>query len=160
MNAQRILAIIVAACWLGTVPGVAHACCHHDHDCAYGHDYQYDCDRHAQGGRYHCPWTPASGETGLKGTEGKIIEIDYLPGSTAASAMVEVRLQSAGQSRLIRLAPVGFLKQNGVLLREGDTISVKGFPVAGMDGDLLIATEVRKGEKVLSLRDTRGRSAW
>ena len=84
----------------------------------------------------------------------------YLPGATPDSGMVEVRLQSAGQSQLVRLAPVGFLKQSGLLLREGDTVTVKGFPVAGMEGDLLIATELHKGEKTLSLRDTRGRPAW
>ncbi len=96
----------------------------------------------------------------MRTAEGKITEVVYLPGATTDSGMVEVRLQSAGQNQLIRLAPVGFLKQSGLLLREGDTVAVKGFPVAGMEGDLLIATELHKGEKTLSLRDTRGRPAW
>jgi hypothetical protein len=69
-------------------------------------------------------------------------------------------LQSGGQSNLVRFAPVGFLKHGGLRLREGDTISIKGFPVAGMDGDLLVATELRKGEKTLSLRDELRRTAW
>jgi hypothetical protein len=96
----------------------------------------------------------------MRTAEGKITEVVYLPGATPDGGMVEVRLQSAGQNQLIRLAPVGFLKQSGLLLREGDTVIVKGFPVAGMEGDLLIATELRKGERTLSLRDTRGRQAW
>ena len=96
----------------------------------------------------------------MRTAEGKITEVVYLPGATPDGGMVEVRLQSAGQSQLIRLAPVGFLKQSGLLLREGDTVIVKGFPVAGMEGDLLVATELHKGEKTLSLRDTRGRQAW
>jgi hypothetical protein len=96
----------------------------------------------------------------MRTAEGKITEVVYLPGATPDGGMVEVRLQSAGQSQLIRLAPVGFLKQSGLLLREGDTVIVKGFRVAGMEGDLLIATELRKGEKTLSLRDPRGRPAW
>ena len=96
----------------------------------------------------------------MRTAEGKITEVVYLPGATPDSSMVEVRLQSAGQSQLVRLAPVGFLKQSGLLLREGDTVTVKGFPVAGMEGDLLVATELHKGEKTLSLRDTRGRPAW
>ena len=96
----------------------------------------------------------------MRTAEGKITEVVYLPGATPASGMVEVRLQSAGQSQLVRLAPVGFLKQSGLLLREGDTVMVKGFPIAGMEGDLLVATELHKGEKTLSLRDTRGRQAW
>ena len=96
----------------------------------------------------------------MRTAEGKITEVVYLPGATPDGGMVEVRLQSAGQNQLIRLAPVGFLKQSGLLLREGDTVIVKGFPVAGMEGDLLVATELHKGEKTLSLRDTRGRQAW
>jgi hypothetical protein len=74
--------------------------------------------------------------------------------------MVEVPLQTAGQFQLIRLAPVGYLKQSGLVLREGDTLTVKGFRVAGMEGDLLVATEIHKGEKTLSLRDSRGRPVW
>jgi hypothetical protein len=96
----------------------------------------------------------------LQKAEGKITEIVYLPGTTPDSGMVEVRIQSAGQSQLIRLAPEGFLKQNALLLREGDTVMVKGFPIAGMDGDLMVATELHKGEKSLSLRDTQGRPVW
>ena len=92
--------------------------------------------------------------------EGKVTEVVYLPGATPDSGMVEVRLQSAGQTKLIRLAPSGFLKQRGLLLSEGDTVTVKGFPVAGMEGDLIVATEVHKGDKGLSLRDMRGRPAW
>jgi len=74
--------------------------------------------------------------------------------------MVEIQLQTAGQSRLIRLAPVGYLRQSGLVLREGDTLSVKGFSVAGMEGDFLVATEVHKGDKALSVRDSRGRPVW
>jgi hypothetical protein len=92
--------------------------------------------------------------------EGKITEVVYLPGATPDSGMVEIRLQSAGQSQLIRLAPVGFLKQSGLLLREGDTVSIKGFPIAGMERDLLVATELHKGDKTLSLCNTLGRPTW
>ena len=61
---------------------------------------------------------------------------------------------------MIRLAPAGFLKQSGLLMREGDNVTLKGFPVAGMEGDLMVATEIHKGDKSLPLRDTRGRPMW
>lgn len=96
----------------------------------------------------------------MRTVEGRITEVVYLPGATPDSGLVEVNMQSAGQTQLIRLAPAGFLRQSGLLLREGDTVIVKGFPVAGMEGDLLVATELHKGDKTLSLRDTRGRPAW
>jgi hypothetical protein len=103
---------------------------------------------------------PSGGTADSQTVDGKITGIVYLPGATADTGMVEVHLQSAGQTQLIRLAPAGFLKHSGLLLREGDTVIVKGFPVAGMEGDLLVATELHKGDKTLSLRDTRGRPAW
>ena len=61
---------------------------------------------------------------------------------------------------LVRLAPVGFLRQSYLLLGEGDTVAVTGFEVSGMDGDLIAATEVRKGNKRVVLRDRRGRPVW
>jgi hypothetical protein len=160
MKTRGVLAIILITCWFGVVPAAAHDCCHHDQHYADGNDCNHDCDHGAQGGRHCGAWTPSGGAPDLRTAEGKITEVVYLPGATPDSGMVEVHLQSAGQSLLVRLAPVGFLKQSGLLLREGDTVTVKGFPVAGMEGDLLVATELHKGEKTLSLRDPRGRPAW
>jgi len=161
MKTCGVLAIVLMICWFGVGPAAAHDCCHHGQHGAGSDDCNHDGDHGgAQGSRHCCDWTPAVGATDLRTAEGKIAEIIYLPGTTPASGTVEVRLQSAGQSQLVRLAPVGFLKQSGMLLREGDTVMVKGFPVAGMEGDLLIATELHKGDKTLGLRDTLGRQAW
>lgn len=88
------------------------------------------------------------------------MEVVYLPGATADAGMVELRLQSGGQTNLIRLAPSGFLTQGGLVLREGDTASVKGFAVVGMEGDVIVASEVHKGDKSLSIRDMRGQPTW
>jgi hypothetical protein len=161
MKGRGVLAVILMTCWFGVVPAAAHDCCHHGQHSADSTDCNHDCDHGgAQGSRHCCDWTPSGAATDLRTADGKITEVVYLPGATTDSGMVEVRLQSAGQSQLIRLAPVGFLKQSGLLLREGDNVTVKGFPIAGMEGDLLVATELHKGEKALSLRDTHGRPAW
>jgi len=164
MKMRGVLATILFVGWFGVAPAAAHDCCHHGNHCADGDDCNGDCygDCYHNGqGSGHCRgWAPSSGAADLQTAEGKITEIVYLPGATPDSSMVEVHMQSAGQSQLVRLAPVGFLKQSGLLLREGDTVMVKGFQVAGMEGDVLVATELHKGEKALSLRDTRGRPAW
>lgn len=161
MKTRGVLAIILLTCWFGIVPAAAHDCCHHGQHYADCNDCNHDCDHvGTQGSRHCCAWTPSSGATDMRTVEGKITEVVYLPGATADSGMVEVRLQSAGQNQLIRLAPVGLLKLSGLLLREGDTVIVKGFTVSGMEGDLLVATELHKGDKTVSLRDTRGRPVW
>jgi hypothetical protein len=65
-----------------------------------------------------------------------------------------------GRAALVRLAPVGLLKQNQLALTEGDTVSVTGFEVSGMEGDLVVATEIRKGDQRVVLRDPRGQPVW
>jgi hypothetical protein len=74
--------------------------------------------------------------------------------------MVELRLSNSGQTTRIQLAPVGFLKRSGVILKEGDAVIVKGIPVSGFQGDLIVSTSLQKGEKSVSLRDMRGRPLW
>jgi hypothetical protein len=92
--------------------------------------------------------------------EGKIAEVIYLPGAAPETALVEVRLQLGERVMVARLAPADFLKRGEVVLKEGDSISVTGYRVAGFEGELLIATEVRKGGKSVTLRDQRGRPRW
>jgi len=157
---MKLLGIIGAMSmlgWWGAIPAAAQGCCHHNHqygDCS-------DCAHHGYSAPQARRGPAPSGETAnLQTVDGKVAEVVYLAGATADSGMVEVRVQAGGQAKLIRLGPSGFLKQGGLLLREGDAVVVKGFPVSGMEGDLVVATEVRKGDVTLSLRDTQGRPAW
>lgn len=144
-------------CSLGALPLAGHDCCHHGHD-----DGCWNCGYHCGPGaaRQSSAAAPLNASANQRALEGKITEVVYLPGTSAENGMVEVRIQSEGQASLVRLAPAGFLTQGGMRLREGDTVSIKGFAVTGMEGDLIVATEIHKGEKSLSLRDGRGRSTW
>jgi hypothetical protein len=157
MKSLGITAVISIFVWFGAMPAAGHDCGHHNNyygDC-------WDCGHHGNSASPSRRSPAPSGETAkLQTVEGKIAEVVYLSGATAESGMVEIRIQAAGQVKLVRLAPAGFLKQGGLHLREGDAVVVKGFPVAGMDGDLIVATEVHKGDLTLPLRDTQGRSAW
>jgi len=156
-----VLGVIISFCWFGAVPAHGQGCCHHNHhyDDADCWDGDHCWHQGAPAGRYFRGPGSSPGAANAQTVEGKIAEVVYLPGATVESGM-EVRLQNGPQTNLVRLAPSGFLKQSGLVLREGDTITVKGFAVAGMEGDLIVATEVHKGEKTLSLRDTHGQPAW
>jgi len=153
-------AVLLLSCMLIS-PAAGHDCHggHHGGDGWYCDDY---CSRGARQpqGRAAPSASPAYATAAPKAVDGKITEIDYLPGATADSAMVEARVLVGGRTTQVQLAPVGLLKQSQLLLREGDTVSVTGFEVSGMDGDLLVATEIRKGDKRVVLRDTRGRPVW
>ena len=152
-----IIGVVTLPGFLAGLPAFAHDCDHHSH-----HSVEcWDCGHPG----YAAPQarrnlTPSAETASLRTVEGKIAEVVYLYGATPDSGMVEIRVQAAGQAKLVRLAPLGFLKQGGMQLREGDTVVAKGFPVSGMEGDLIVATELRKGDLTLSLRDAQGRPAW
>jgi len=131
------------------------------HDCWGGHHCGggWSCAHHGSRSAQQSQGS-ASPATALKAVDGKVSEIIYLPGATADSTMVEARVSTGAQATLVRLAPVGLLKQGQLALREGDTVSVTGFEVSGMEGDLVVATEIRKGDQRVVLRDSRGQPVW
>ena len=153
MKSITVPATIVILCGSGALPAAGHDCYHHDHDSA-------DCDRRHYQANRPSGSNLSSASANLQTLEGRIVEVVYLPGAAADSGMVEIKLQSASQIMLVRLAPSGFLKRSGMLLQEGDTVQVKGFPVAGMEGDLIVAAEIHGRDKQLALRDARGRPVW
>lgn len=154
---MRAATLLMASfvCGLFVSPAFAHHCSghHHNGDCG-------DCNSNysARGGpQAQQNSKPGSTTVELQAVEGKVSEIIYLPGVTSDSGLVEARVFSAGSSTLVRLAPVGLLKQRQLVLREGDSVSITGYIVNGMEGDLLVATDIRKGDRHVTLRDSRGR---
>ena len=149
-------AVFVLSCLLIS-PAAGHDCRGGDH---CGDDW--NCDHHGSRSALQSPRSvsPSYAATAPRVVDGKISEIIYLPGVTADSAMVEVRVFADARATLVRLAPVGLLKQSQLVLREGDTVSVTGFDVGGMDGDVVVAIEIRKGDKRVVVRDPRGRPVW
>lgn len=92
---------------------------------------------------------------GLATAAGTVAEIAYLPGG-----IVEAKLDTVGGPEWVRLASASFLKRNGFPVKEGDAISAAGYRVEGMDGPLLVATEVRMADKRLTIPAQRGRRSW
>lgn len=50
-----------------------------------------------------------------------------------AAAMVDIRLLVGSQKKLVRIDPIGFLNQNELSLKEGDSVTVKGYPISTRD---------------------------
>lgn len=87
------------------------------------------------------------------------MEIIYLPRMTPESGIVDIRLQTTGGANLVRLAPSGFLKQSGLRFQE-DTVTIDAFSVAGVRGDLMVATNVHESGLDVRLRDSSGQPLW
>ena len=144
------------------VSAFAGQCGHHGcGNCACGTDgCRCDCGYHAMGGG--CCQSGSMTRTRAKEAlqEGKIAEINYLPGLTPEDATVQVRLLADAKASLIRLAPIGFLHENELELKEGDTLSVIGYWASTIDGHQFIAMRITKQGKSLSLRDAQGNPLW
>jgi hypothetical protein len=69
-------------------------------------------------------------------------------------------LRAGTTTTLARLAPAGFLTANGVRLKEGEELWLRCYRVSTVEGDLLIATELGKDGKTVTLRNRRGRPVW
>jgi hypothetical protein len=100
----------------------------------------------------------ASTEVTLKGTVTEVKEVECeICGSPMGTHLM---LRTGAESMEIMLGPTAFLKKHDFAVAKGDEIEVTGAKIK-MDGqDELLAREVKKGEKTLTLRDKTGRPMW
>ena len=71
-----------------------------------------------------------------------------------------VSLKTDKETYDVRLGPTPFLSQNNFSIAKGDTLSVAGSKLSIQGTDLLIAREVTKDGKTLTLRNAQGFPAW
>ncbi len=60
----------------------------------------------------------------------------------------------------VHLGPSWYVEQQGVSFTPQDTVQVIGSRVSSPQGPMIIAREVKKGEKTLKLRQADGTPAW
>jgi hypothetical protein len=69
-------------------------------------------------------------------------------------------LKTESASYTVLVGPAQYVKDKGFTFAKGDTIQVTGSKVKYGDGEALIAREITKGDKVLTLRNQQGIPAW
>jgi hypothetical protein len=93
--------------------------------------------------------------------QGTVEEVRQQPCPNGARCAGEhVTLKAQADTFDVHLGPADYWKKNGIELAKGDTIEVTGSRVAVDGKEALIAREVRKGEKTVTLRNARGVPAW
>jgi hypothetical protein len=60
----------------------------------------------------------------------------------------------------VHVGPSNYVSQQGFSFVDGDQIEVTGSRIKFEDSDVLIAREIKKGDKVLTLRNAQGIPAW
>ncbi len=71
-----------------------------------------------------------------------------------------LRLQTAQGSVLVHLGPAEALAQQNFAPKVGDTLTITGAKLTTGQGPVILAAEVKAGDKTITLRDAQGRPIW
>jgi hypothetical protein len=100
----------------------------------------------------------ASAEVTLKGAVTEVKEMDCdICGHQMGTHLV---LKTEAESMEVMLGPASFLKKQDFAIAKGDEVEVIGAKIKMGGQDQLLAREVKKGDKTLTLRDKMGRPMW
>jgi hypothetical protein len=109
-----------------------------------------------QGPGMHMPRYDTSTEVTVKGT---VEAVNTITGPRGWSGE-HLTLKTDQETFDVHLGPTSFLKAHDVSFAKGDAIQVTGSKVKSGQGEALIAREVKKGDKTLTLRDAKGYPMW
>jgi hypothetical protein len=72
----------------------------------------------------------------------------------------EIRVKTDQETLPVQLAPQAYLDTQNTKLAQGDMVEVDGSRVIQNNRPVIIATQVRRGNQVLNLRDPQGKPLW
>ena len=108
------------------------------------------------GSRYQRMYAPATVET-LTGT---VEAVDKTTPMRGMSYGVHLVLKTEKESIPVHLGPGWYVERLDTKLEKGDSVEVKGSRVTFAGKAVIIASEVKKGDNTLVLRDSAGIPAW
>ena len=104
-------------------------------------------------GRMYDPAT----ETTVKGT---VEEVKQIPGQRGGASGTHLIVKTDKETLEVHLGPTAFLEKEKFTFAKGDQIEVTGSKVKIGPADALLAREVKKGDKTLTLRNAQGIPVW
>lgn len=110
------------------------------------------------GGGKGSPRYDPSTETKIQGAVQEVREQPCPNGGRCVGQHVTLKAETGTFD--VHLGPADYWKKNGIELLKGDSIEVTGSRVLVDGKEALIAREVRKGDKTVTLRNAQGVPAW
>lgn len=101
-------------------------------------------------------YDPAT-ETTVKGT---VEEVKQIPGQRGGASGAHLIVKTDKETLEVHLGPTAFLEKEKFTFAKGDQIEVTGSKVKIGAADALLAREVKKGDKTLTLRNAQGIPVW
>jgi len=84
----------------------------------------------------------------------------YTPGRGGSSYGLRLNLKTEKESLPVILGPAWYIEQQHFSIAPQDRVEVKGSRVTLQNQPTVLAAEVKKGDKVLKLRDDQGIPLW
>ena len=92
--------------------------------------------------------------------KGSVEEVKEYPSKSGWRTGQHVTLKMDSGSVDVHLGPTDYWKKNGFELVKGDSIEVTGSKIKPNGAEIVLAREVKKGEKAVTLRNAQGVPAW
>jgi hypothetical protein len=107
------------------------------------------------GGKARRSYDPST-ESTVKGTVEKVMEVTGKRGWNG----IHLSLRTNDQTYDVHVGPSAYVSKNGFTFSAGDPIEVIGSKSKFGGPDAIVAREIKKGGKILTLRDTQGIPKW
>ncbi|GAB6263218.1 hypothetical protein [Photobacterium sp. R1] len=91
---------------------------------------------------------------------GEVVTVDRITMMHQMQEGTHLTVKTGQGNVSVHLGPVWYLEKQDVKIMPGDKVKIKGSRITFDDTPVVIATEVRKGNQVLMLRDPNGYPAW
>jgi hypothetical protein len=96
---------------------------------------------------------------------GDVIEIKrytkcLAEGGGLAGLGLHLILETPTGTQEVHVGPTSFVAEKGFVFAKGDQLEVTGAPCQEICGGALLAREITRGDKMLTLRDGEGRPMW
>lgn len=108
------------------------------------------------GSQYNKMYDPKAVET----ISGEVTRVDRITPAKGMTGGVHMLVKTDKETVSVHLGPSWYIENQDVKIEPKDKVDVKGSRVTFGGKPALIASEVRKGNEVLSLRDEAGFPAW
>ena len=95
-------------------------------------------------------------EVTINGRASKVLRVQYPDDDCYLVAIVK----SDQGDFLVNLGPVWYADENNLIVVEGDNISIKGSKIKTNGRYIIIASELKKDDKSLTLRNQNGTAQW
>lgn len=107
-------------------------------------------------GEYQGKYNPKTVTT----VKGVVELVEQMAPATGMSYGIHLDLKTASGTLSVHLGPAWFIERQDIKIEEGDTIQVKGSKIKYEGVPTIIAAELKKGNRVLKLRDKNGFPVW